>query len=239
MPGFNVRHKHVRVGTLSFELRVLSDLQQFFDPDGHGARLGISDAQWSLFGQLWPAGRMLAKAMKVFPIQGKRILELGCGIGLPSLVLQQRGAEVVASDIHPLAESFLAYNAALNALPAVHFRQFDWARPLPGLGRFEAIIASDVLYERGQADALADVIDRHASEAAEVVLTDAGRGHRGEFERLLLERGFKPKAHTATARVKLSGEPRHRIVHLRRRGPAGGRPAAAPATTDTASAAVS
>src|SRR5690606_40800053 len=62
-------------------------------------------------------------AMDRLPVEGRRILEAGCGIGLASLVLQRRGADVVASDIHPLAEAFLAYNSALNELPAVHYRQ--------------------------------------------------------------------------------------------------------------------
>jgi predicted nicotinamide N-methyase len=216
MPGYSVRRQRVHVGRLTFELRVLNDLQQFADPDHHGARLGISDAQWSLFGQVWPAGELLARAMKAFPIAGKRILELGCGIGLPSLVLQRRGARIVASDIHPLADSFLAYNAALNDLPALHFRQLDWSKPLPTLGRFDVIIASDVLYEPGHAQALAHVIDRHAHANAEVVLTDAGRGHRGAFQRMLRERDFRTHRGGPTARTVLAGQPRHRILHMRR-----------------------
>lgn len=58
MPGYSVRHEQVTVGGHLYRLRVLSDRQQFSDPDGHGARLGISSAQWSLFGQLWPAERL-------------------------------------------------------------------------------------------------------------------------------------------------------------------------------------
>src|SRR5690606_9671466 len=48
-------------------------------------RLGISSAQWGLFGQVWPVGTLLAEAMDTAEVEGKRILELGCGIGLPSL----------------------------------------------------------------------------------------------------------------------------------------------------------
>lgn len=95
---------------------MLSDRQQFADPDGHGERLGISSAQWCLLGQL------LAQAMTHADIAGKRVLEIGCGIGLASLVLQRRGAIVVASDMHPQTEPFLAYNAARNDLPALHYR---------------------------------------------------------------------------------------------------------------------
>lgn len=190
MPGYSTRKLSLTIGGDVWQLRVLSDLQQFSDPDGHGERLGISDAQWSLFGQVWPSGRLLAQAMHSLDIGNARILEIGCGIGLASLVLQGRGANIIASDIHPLAEPFLAYNAALNALPAVHYRQLQWNVPLPTLGRFDLIIGSDVLYERGHADLLSGVIDRHAHAHARVVLTDPGRGHSASFSRLLRAQGF-------------------------------------------------
>lgn len=190
MTGYSTRNEKVLIGGHSYRLRVLSDKQQFSDPDGHGARLGISSAQWSLFGQVWPSGRLLAQAMHRFEIAGKRILELGCGIGLTSLVLQRRGADVIASDMHPLADAFLAYNATLNALPTVHYHRLHWNVPQPALGHFELIIASDVLYERDQPLLLAGVIERHASPVAEVMVTDPGRGHSTQFSRLLAEQGF-------------------------------------------------
>jgi predicted nicotinamide N-methyase len=190
LPGYSTRKLALTIGGHPWRLRVLSDLQQFSDPDGHGERLGISAAQWSLFGQLWPAGRLLAQAMHRVELNGERILELGCGIGLASLVLKERGADIVASDIHPLAEPFLAYNAALNALPAVHYRQLRWDIPLPTLGRFDVIIASDVLYERGQAELINRVIANHANDDAQVWITDPGRGNSGRFTGLMQAQGY-------------------------------------------------
>lgn len=192
MSGYSARVIDVDVLGDPFRLRVLSDLQQFADPDGDAERAGISCAQWPLFGQLWPSGQRLAEAMADLDVANARVLELGCGIGLASLVLQRRGATVVATDIHPLAETFLAYNAALNGLPALHYRRLDWTRQRPDLGRFDVVIASDVLYERGQAERLADVILAYAADDARVVLTDPGRGHAGRLARELLARGFEP-----------------------------------------------
>lgn len=216
MPGYCTRQMSLSIGGHPYRLRVLSDLQQFADPDGHGERLGISSAQWCLFGQVWPAGRLLAQAMHRFDIAGKRILELGCGIGLASLVLKRRGADVVASDIHPLAESFLAYNAALNELPALHYRQLRWDAPLPALGRFDLIIASDVLYETNHALLLDAVVARHANGRAEVLLTDPGRGNSNQFTRLLAARGFE----VASERCPMNDTdpPPHRgqLLHYRR-----------------------
>lgn len=217
VPGYLTRNLVTHVDGVAFQLRVLSDLQQYADPDGQADALGISSAQWSLFGHLWPAGRLLAGAMQHVDIAGRRILELGCGIGLASLVLQRRGADVVASDIHPLADAFLAYNAALNALPAVHYRHMRWDEPLPSLGMFDLIIASDVLYERGHATLLSEVVARHTLPEAEVIVSDAGRGHGAAFTRALGALGFLPTAGDEPAATGDGDDtPGCRLLHFRR-----------------------
>lgn len=216
VPGYDTRILAVQVGDQTYRLRVLSDNQQFADPDGHGDQLGISSAQWSLFGQVWPVGRLLAEEMAAADIRGKRILEVGCGIGLPSLVLQQRGADVVASDIHPLAEPFLAYNSALNGLPSVHFRQLDWNEPLPSLGTFDLIIGSDVLYERDHPALLAGVVERHARPGSAMVLTDAGRGHTSAFTREMAALGFEAAEQHHDLRDDAGNPVRARLLRYRR-----------------------
>jgi len=216
MPGYHVREIEHAIGDHRYRLRVLSDTQQFADPDGHSERIGISSAQWSLFGQVWPAGALLAQAMHEFDIDGKRILELGCGIGLASLVLQRRGADVVASDAHPLAEVFLAYNAALNELPALHYRQLRWDKPLHTLGTFDAVILSDVLYERDHAELIGAVIARHARPDAEVLVADPGRGNSARLSRVLAEQGFTVESNLHPMDDKDLPPYRGRLLHYRR-----------------------
>ena len=191
MPGYATRLHTVRLGGHDFRIRALSDLQQFADPTGRASRAGISSSLWSLFGQVWPSGRVLAEAMSSFDVAGKRILELGCGLGLSSLVLAHRGANVVASDHHPLAESFLAYNAGLNNLPAVTYRDLPWAVPDTTLGRFDLIIGSDILYERDHAAQIAAMMQRHASPDAELLVTDPGRGNSAPFSRAMAAQGYE------------------------------------------------
>jgi predicted nicotinamide N-methyase len=190
MPGYTTRLLTLRFGGHDYRIRALSDLQQFADPQGRAERAGISSAQWSLFGQVWPAGRVLAQAMSGFDIAGKRILELGCGLGLASLVLQRRQADITASDHHPLAEEFLTYNAALNGMSTPAYLDLAWTLPQPNLGRFDLIIGSDLLYERGHAEQLATLVANHAHPAAEVLITDPGRGNSGAFTTALARQGF-------------------------------------------------
>ncbi len=190
MPGYLTRQSIVRLGGHDFHIRSLSNLQQFADPTGEAERIGISSAMWSLFGQVWPSGRVLAEAMCVFEVAGKRILEIGCGLGLSSLVLQRRLANITASDHHPLAQSFLARNAMLNGLPVIHYHDLPWATPDAVLGRFDLIIGSDILYERGHATLLAGLLHRHARPEAEVLVSDPGRGNSGPFTSALAGQGY-------------------------------------------------
>lgn len=190
MPGYTTRELVVSLGGHDYLIRALSDLQQFADPHHFAERIGISSALWSLFGQVWPSGRVMAEAMSTHNIGGKRILELGCGLGLSSLVLQRRQADITASDHHPLAEPFLRHNAAQNKMLAIIYRDLRWEVPDVTLGRFDLIIGSDVLYESGHADQLAATISRHANHDAEILITDPGRGNSTSFSRALALQGY-------------------------------------------------
>lgn len=189
-PGYKTEIQSLRIGGDDFRIRTLSDRQQYHDPDGSAERAGISSATWPLFGMLWPAGLALAEEMSRFPIEGQRILEVGCGTGLASLVLRKRGADITASDHHPLAGEFLNANAGLNGLPPVNFQQAQWQGPNPHLGQFDLIIGSDVLYERDHPALLAGFLAVHANANACVVISDPGREHRGRFSALMIGQGY-------------------------------------------------
>lgn len=190
MPGYEVDIVTYRIGGSDYRIRALRDRQQFADPDGVAERAGVSPASWPLFGVVWPAGLALAEEMSRFPVAGKHILELGCGLGLASLVLARRGADITACDHHPLAGEFLRHNAGLNGLAPIAFRHAPWLGPNPALGCFDLIIGSDLLYERDHAALLAGFIAHHANPAAQVLLADPGRGYVSPFSALLAAQGF-------------------------------------------------
>ncbi|MBI5256706.1 MAG: methyltransferase domain-containing protein [Burkholderiales bacterium] len=202
MPGFLVKYEHIAItGVNSLHIRSLLDRQQFSDPLGRAAALGISSAAWPLFGLLWPSGLRLAALMAQRPVRpGERILELGCGLALASLVSHRRGADVTASDCHPLAGAFLRENLRLNALLALPYRHAHWGagadvppprdeEPVPS-GRFDLIIGSDLLYERDEHGGLAAFIQQHAQPSAQVLIIDPDRGNRPAFNRRMAAAGF-------------------------------------------------
>lgn len=206
MPGYLTKQECISVrGVAQLHIRSLLDNQQFADPLGLAAELGISAATWPLFGLLWPSGAELAARMAMRPVtQGERILEIGCGLGLASLVGHRRGADVTASDCHPLAAEFLRENLRLNDLAPLKYRHGQWGHPdntalpsqrgttntHPVTGEFDLIMGSDVLYERDDEGGLAHFIQGHAAAHAEIWIVDPHRGNRPAFNRRMAHLGF-------------------------------------------------
>jgi predicted nicotinamide N-methyase len=208
MSGYLIRQQRVRVtGVAALNIRSLLDRQQFSDPLGAAAAVGISSAAWPMFGLLWPSGVHLAAAVARRPLLAdESILEIGCGLALASLVSHRRGALVTASDSHPLAGGFLLENLKLNGLPPLRYCHGNWssngmphAPPPTALaqgqrprlqGRFDLIIGSDVLYERDEAGTLAAFISRHARSVSEVMIVDPNRGNRPVFNRHMAALGY-------------------------------------------------
>ncbi|WP_341903872.1 methyltransferase domain-containing protein [Polaromonas sp. YR568] len=189
-PGYQTKLETITGTGADLQLRSLLDRQQFHDPNGEAERAGISSSAWPIFGLLWPSGRVLAHVMQTHELQGKRILELGCGLGLASLVVHRRGGDITASDCHPLAGAFLVKNLRLNSMPAMKYQTGHWARANPLLARFDLIIGSDVLYDRDQPAILARFIGLHAAEGAEVLIVDPDRGNRSSFNRQMGAMGY-------------------------------------------------
>lgn len=192
MPGYQVKFEDVAIrGGADLHIRSLLDCQQFSDPEGLAEAAGISSAAWPLFGMIWPSARVLAGVMQTHEVAGKRILEIGCGLALASIVAHRRQADVTASDCHPLTGNFLQHNLKLNALPPLKYQTGNWSRKNPQLGKFDLIIGSDVLYERGQAELLSVFIETHAAPDVEIIIIDPNRGYCGGLNRNMDQRGFQ------------------------------------------------
>jgi len=190
MSPLRIRYQTIEFGELDIHVRTLRDRQQYRDPDGIAEDLGISSAAWPLFGIVWASSEVLAQLMTDFDIGDRRILEVGCGIGLASLVLNQRSANITATDHHPEAGDFLRHNVQLNDGPEIPFTRTGWSDHDSGLGRFDLIIGSDLLYEREHVALLADFIDRHARPRCEVIIVDPGRGHHARFSKRMVSLGY-------------------------------------------------
>lgn len=190
MSSLRFRYQTIEFGKFDIHLRTLRDQQQFFDRDGIAGDMGISTTKWPLFGFVTPSSKVLAHHMLDYEINDKRILEVGCGIALASLVLNFRDADITATDLHPEVGRFLIENIKLNQANTIPFEQTGWADKYDSLGQFDLIIGSDLLYENDHAELLSGFINRHATPHCEAIIVDPGRSQHQRFSNNMVELGF-------------------------------------------------
>ncbi|GGP99580.1 class I SAM-dependent methyltransferase [Shewanella ulleungensis] len=190
MTSLRLSYQTVEFGLIDIHLCTLRDKQEFSDPSGIAEKLGISSATWPLFGVVWPSSLVLAHHIDDYYTGNKRILEIGCGMALSSLLLNKRHANITATDYHPEVGKFLLRNTELNQDKPISYEQADWASDKDHLGLFDLIIGSDLLYEDEHVDLLANFINAHANVICEVILVDPGRGKKNKLSTKMIELGF-------------------------------------------------
>ena len=151
-------------------LKLLQPRESVELPDVGGIRWAPVAPYWSV---LWRSSEALARELEGLDLAGSRVVELGCGLGLPSIAAARAGARVLATDADPEALELVGRNAALNGVE-VATEVIDWADPerLIGLGPFDLALASDVLYGSDGVAALDRLLPRLATTAW---LADPGR----------------------------------------------------------------
>lgn len=190
MSDIRVKYQTIEFDKIDIHMRILRDNQQFEDENDIAKNLGISSASWPLFGQIWPSSIVLANLMQSHKIFGKRILEVGCGIGLASLVLNSRNADITSTDYHPSVEAFLNINTKLNDDRDIPFIRTGWIDEDNELGKFDLIIGSDLLYEQDHINLLSGFINKHANNDCEVIIIDPNRGNKNKFSAQMKSFGF-------------------------------------------------
>lgn len=129
--------------------------------------------------ELWASGVRLAAAVADRDVSGLAVLELGCGLGVPSVAAALGGAKVLAVDWAQEALDVTQQNAERNGA-SVETLRADWSKPETLLARapFDLVLCADVLYETRNVDALLELLPKLT---AEVLLGEPGRQTAGRF----------------------------------------------------------
>ena len=139
---------------------------------------------------LWIGARALARVLaESDDLTGRRVLDLGCGLGLPGLVAAARGASVVFADHAPPALEFVRASAARNGFCGTRCVTMDFTRDALDEA-FDLILGAEVVYDPGSYAALCHFLDRHLAAGGTIRLTDAFRSDAERFFAALRARGF-------------------------------------------------
>jgi len=161
--------------------------------------------------ELWSSAVALAHDVSLRSLRGKPTLELGCGLGLPSIAAARAGGRVLATDWSSDAVEATAANAELNGVEIETLR-CSWAEPEPLLDRapWPLVLASDVLYEARNVELLLELLPRLVDETGLVLLADPGRVPAERFLAAAPERGW-------TVRSVASPRAQRVLIHRLRR----------------------
>jgi predicted nicotinamide N-methyase len=202
----------VAVGDMALRLARPPSAEDLIDEDAYAI-----DERLPYWAELWPSARVLAGALAVEPLEGLRVLELGCGLGLPSIVALARGATVLATDWYEDALAFAERNAEAAVGRRLATMLVDWRDPPAQLlesAPFDLVMAADVLYEERNAAALAPVLPQLVGPASRLWIADPRRPHAALLWPHLEARGWRHTKEDVTldAHIDEAGP----VVHLHR-----------------------
>lgn len=160
----------------SGELRLLQPQEAAELPDAGAVEWAPVAPYWSV---LWRSGVALACELDGVALRGLRVVELGCGLAVPSIAAARAGAAMLATDACAEALELVARNAHANDV-RIETATVDWAEPdeLVGRAPFDLVLAADVLYEHASVAMLLSLLPRLARE---VWVADPGRPAAGAF----------------------------------------------------------
>lgn len=137
------------------------------------AEIGLPPPFWAF---AWAGGQGLARYVLDHPehLRGKSVLDFATGSGLVAIAARMAGAaKVLAADIDPWTETAVRLNAAANGVSI----EFEGADLIGSMIEAEVLLAGDVFYDRGFADALLPWFQRLAAGGKDILVGDPGRAY--------------------------------------------------------------
>lgn len=219
--GYEYFTKNLAV--LGMEFTTIRDLDESIDI--LCAHFGENDQDLSLreehcpyFGVMWEAGIGLSQHLTREVCEGKKIIEIGCGLALPSFVATRFGGEVIATDFHIDVPVFLKLNQEKNKIP-FKYEELNWREHIlkndkNEFGQFDLVLGSDILYESQQPDQVAKALISLLKPGGKILLSDPGRAYIQKFISCMQALGYPEKFMTQKVEASLSPNNKEKEVFL-------------------------
>jgi predicted nicotinamide N-methyase len=176
---------HLNIKDRSIDLLQITNADEVIDaliasnPDNED----LLDERMPYWTDLWPAAIALSEFIEENNglIDQKKIIEIGCGLGLPSIIAASTATEVTMTDYLEDALLFAQRNAALNNLENISFQKLDWRSIAPGHQKYDVILASDVAYEKRFFEVLPQALRAMMHYHSLAILSEPGRAFSIDF----------------------------------------------------------
>lgn len=171
----------------------------------------LSEDYCPYFGVLWPSAKGLCQYVYQHKKDfiGKRVLEIGCGLALPSFILKKQGVDILATDFHRDVPIFLEKNFELNQI-RFDYLPLNWREENEEIGKFDFVIGSDILYEGRHPYEVCRALIHYLKPNGQIILADPGRTYIQKFVTSMNELGFQETLLPES--VELDGEKRDIFV---------------------------
>ncbi|MFA6236544.1 MAG: methyltransferase domain-containing protein [Bacteriovorax sp.] len=218
--GFNYELKSIQV--MDLEISTIKDLDEsidtlceFFGEDD--ADNSLKEEYCPYFGVLWEASVGLSQHLSQMDLRNKKVLEIGCGLALPSFVVTKMGGNIIATDFHADVPLFLETNQKNNKI-FFPYKAMNWRdeieRTKSDLGLFDLVLGSDILYESQHPMQVAKALIAFLKPGAKILLSDPGRAYVQKFISSMNECGYKEIFTTQEVRAELTTKKKQRDIFI-------------------------
>ena len=125
----------------------------------------------------WSGARVLATRV---PRNAGRVVEVGCGLGVPGAVAARRGAHVVFADRVAAPLAFVQETLRTNGLHATGLVVADVLQA-PWHRAFDVVLAAEVLYDRATFRPMAAALADALASGGRILLADGHRIDTAQF----------------------------------------------------------
>ncbi len=177
----------------------------------------LAEEHCPYFGVMWEAGVGLSQFLTKEMCENKKILEIGCGLALPSFVASRFNGSVIATDFHADVPLFLEINQRSNNIK-FDYLPMNWRneieRTTSSLGLFDLVLGSDILYESQHALEVAKALIAFLKPGGKIILSDPGRAYVQKFISSMKELGYPEVFTTQKISAHLTSKKIEREIYI-------------------------
>lgn len=206
---FLLADEDVVLGDVSFTLRKPANADHLISEADY-----VMDERLPYWADLWPSARQLATTLLGESGAGRTLLELGCGLGLPTMAAMRAGFDVTSTDYYEDALQVTRANAGRNLGREPQVRMVNWRAWPDDLGQFDVVVAADVIYEQEYAVLVAACIARALAPGGVAIVADPGRVALARFHTELPTVGLEVVSTSTTPYVDGKINQQIQVMHI-------------------------